>query len=54
LKEILNRTEIADINDRTPNILPRDKEEQYLDNKLKRKDLENLKASNLKIKSLEK
>jgi putative SOS response-associated peptidase YedK len=43
-------SEMADIHDRTPVILPRNKEEQYLDDELTRKELEKLKASNLETK----
>jgi putative SOS response-associated peptidase YedK len=45
-------SKMVDIHNRTAVILPRNKEEQYLDNELTRKDLENLKASNLETKQV--
>jgi len=40
------------LHDRTPVIIPEDKEEKYLDNELSRKDLENIKADNLEIEQV--
>jgi putative SOS response-associated peptidase YedK len=43
---------LADIHDRTPVILPVDKEEQYLDDQITKEDLEGLEATGLEIKQV--
>ncbi len=45
-------SKMKEIHDRTPVIIPRAKEEHYLDNKLTIEDLENLKASDLKVEQV--
>jgi putative SOS response-associated peptidase YedK len=45
-------SKMADIHDRTPVILPIDKEEQYLDDEINGKDLEGFEATGLEIKQV--
>jgi putative SOS response-associated peptidase YedK len=47
-------SEMADIHDRTPVILPIDKEEQYLDDEISKEDLECLEATELESKQVSK
>jgi putative SOS response-associated peptidase YedK len=45
-------SKMKEIHDRTPVIIPRDREEQYLDDELTKGDLQNLKALNLEIEQV--
>jgi putative SOS response-associated peptidase YedK len=47
-------SDMAELHERTPVIIPKDKEEEYLDNIIEKEKLERLKASNLKIKQVSK
>lgn len=52
-KDSENR-DMKQIHDRTPVILPKNKEDQYLDNEIGRQELEDLEASNIETKQVSK